>query len=193
MERARVYRLNLSIMKHFLLFITCLFFFQGIAQSKYYTKSGIITFESSVPAFEAVKAINKKVTTILKDDGSIASLVLMKGFRFKVALMEEHFNENYIESNSYPKATFSGKIADFSLKNLSHRNKEYTITGEFTLREITKKITITASIKTIKNHIHILASFQLNPKDFGINIPKIVRKKIAKQVDVFLEFNLKKK
>ena len=180
-------------MKHFILYIACLFFLQGLAQSKYYTKSGVIAFESSVPAFEEVKAINKKVTAILKDDGSIASLVLIKGFRFKVALMEEHFNENYIESNSFPKATFSGEIANFSLKDLSPKNKEYTITGDFTLREITKKITISAMIKTINNHIHILAAFKLNPKDFGISIPKIVRKKIAKQVDVSLEFDLQKK
>ncbi|MBL4905001.1 MAG: YceI family protein [Flavobacteriaceae bacterium] len=180
-------------MKRFLLYIACFFFLQGFAQSKYYTKSGAITFESSVPAFEAVKAINKKVTAILKDDGSIASLVLIKGFRFKVALMEEHFNENYIESSSLPKATFSGKIANFYLNDLSDKNKKYTITGEFTLREITKKITITATIKAIKNHIHLLASFKLNPKDFGINIPKIVRNKIAKEVDVYLEFDLKKK
>ncbi len=78
-----------------------------IAQSKYYTKSGSIDFEASVPSFEEVKAKNNTVTSILNTEtGEIAALALVKGFRFKVALMEEHFNENYAETHKFPKATF---------------------------------------------------------------------------------------
>src|SRR6187549_3993369 len=81
------------------------------AQDKMITKTGKVTFEASVPAFEEVKAKNETATCVLNPTtGEIASLALMKGFRFKIALMEEHFNENYIESDKYPKATFKGKI-----------------------------------------------------------------------------------
>src|SRR5688572_15543260 len=86
------------------------------AQDKLVTKNGKITFEASVPSFEEVKATNAASTFVLNPKtGEFASLALMKGFRFKVALMEEHFNENYIESDKFPKATFRGKIEGFDL------------------------------------------------------------------------------
>ena len=88
----------------------------SFAQTKMFTKSGKISFEASVPAFEEVKAKNESVTCVLNPStGEIASLALIKGFRFKVALMEEHFNENYIESDTYPKAIFKGKIDNFDV------------------------------------------------------------------------------
>ena len=163
---------------------------QSIAQEKYYTKSGSITFESSVPSFEEVKATNNKVTAIFKPEtGDIAALVLVKAFRFKIALMEEHFNENYAESNKYPKAKFSGKIKDYNLK----KNNEVIISGKLTFHGVTQQIEVPASIKKQNNSIQLTASFSLEPEDFGIHIPKIVRSKIAKKVDVTLSFTLNKK
>ena len=92
----------------------------GVSQEKMVSKSAKVIFEASVPSFEEVKAVNKNVTFVLNPaTGEIASLALMKGFQFKVALMEEHFNENYIESDQYPKAKFKGKIEGFDLQILS--------------------------------------------------------------------------
>jgi hypothetical protein len=166
---------------------------QLAAQEKYTTKSGSLTFESSVASFEEVKATNNKVSALLKDNGTIAALALMKGFRFKIALMEEHFNENFIESNSYPTAKFLGKINDFSINDLSQKNKKFLIEGELTVREITKKIRVTAHIKMIDNRIYIHADFKVNPTNFDIKIPAVIRKKIAKEVTVFIDFEFKKK
>ena len=79
----------------------------GFSQQKMIDKSGTITFEASVPTFEEVRAVNKSVTFVFNPKkGEITSLALMKGFRFKIALMEEHFNENYMETDDYPKAIF---------------------------------------------------------------------------------------
>mgnify|MGYP000038271939 CR=1 FL=1 len=98
--------------------LVLLFIFISInsfSQSKYYTKTGVVNFEASVPSFEEVKAHNKSVTAIFNSEtGEFAALVFVKGFRFKNALMEEHFNENYAESDQYPKATFKGKILNFT-------------------------------------------------------------------------------
>lgn len=163
------------------------------AQEKYYTKSGTITFESSVPSFEEVKATNTKVTAILKDDGTIASLALTKAFRFKIALMEEHFNENYMESSSFPKATFSGKIVNFTMDQLRPNEKEFRIKGTLTIRGISKNIELKSQIKRQENSISITSNFTAIPEDFGIKIPKIVRNKIAKKVDITFNFILKKK
>ena len=173
-----------------LLFLITISFF---AQEKYYTKSGTIEFESSVASFEEVKASNSKVTAILKDDGTFASLALTKAFRFKIALMEEHFNENYMESNTFPKATFSGKIANFSIDQLDSSEKEFTINGKLTVRGISKNIEVRSQIKKIDNKISIQSKFTVKPEDFGIEIPQIVRNKIAKMVDVSFNFELKKK
>jgi len=178
-----------NILFTFLVFLSL----QLVAQEKYVTKSGSLTFESSVASFEKVAAINNKVSAILKDDGNIAALVLIKGFRFKIALMEEHFNENFIESNSYPTAKFSGKILNFSINDLSQENKKFSMEGKLTLREITKKIKATAHVKKTDNRIYIHANFKLSPKDFDIKIPAVVRKKIAKEVAVSVDFELKKK
>ena len=72
----------------------------GFSQEKYLTKSGVLNFEASVEYFEEIKATNTNVTAILNtSNGQFAALALVKGFRFKNALMEEHFNENYAESD----------------------------------------------------------------------------------------------
>ncbi len=177
---------------HILLLFLC-FSLAGYGQDKYYTKSGNITFESSVPSFEEVKAINTKVTAILKEDGAIAALALNKAFGFKIALMEEHFNENYMESGKFPKATFSGKIIDFSIDKLTNEYKKFTLQGKLSIHGITKKTEIIAKVKKIVAAIHMSANFKIVPEDFGIEIPSIVRKKIAKEVDVFFTFKLEKK
>jgi hypothetical protein len=166
---------------------------QSFAQDKYYTKSGTIIFESSVPAFEEVKATNTKVTAILKSDGTFAVLALTKAFRFKIALMEEHFNENYMESTKFPKAKFAGKIIDFSINDLSETSKEYRIKGKLTLRGITKNITVKSTLKKANKVLHLTTDFEITPEDFGIEIPSIVRNKIAKKVDVLISFELRKK
>ncbi len=178
-------------MKSKILLIFLFFSLSFYAQEKYYTKSGTIIFESSVPAFEEVKASNTKVTAILKKEtGEIAALALVKAFRFKIALMEEHFNENYAESDKYPKASFSGKIKDYTTKSL---NAKVMIQGKLTFHGVTKNIEVPATISNKDDSIHLKASFSLKPEDFGIEIPKLVRKKIAERVDVRLDFELKKK
>ena len=117
-------------------------------QEKKITKTGSISFEASVPSFEEIKAKNNAVTCILNsNNGEIAVLALMKGFRFKIALMEEHFNENYIESSKFPKATFKGKIENFDETKLTSTLKDFTIKGKLELHGKSKDITSIAKIK----------------------------------------------
>ncbi|NNK27952.1 MAG: YceI family protein [Flavobacteriaceae bacterium] len=156
------------------------------AQDKYLTKSGSITFEASVPSFEEVKATNNSVTAILnKDNGEFAALALIKAFRFKNALMEEHFNENYAESDDFPKATFKGVL-----------NKESnSIDGELTFHGITKKLKdIEIKLKSPETNTIIMQGiFTVLVSDFDIKIPKIVSNKLSEKVNVNFEFVLIKK
>ena len=175
--------------------LVCLFIvisLSGFAQTKMITKTGKITFEASVPAFEEVKAKNESVTCILNPStGEIAALALIKSFRFKVALMEEHFNENYMESDTYPKATFKGKIQDFDFSKLTTTAKEYTIKGKLEMHGKIKDITIIATIKKSGDSVDIDSDFTLNTDDFAIDIPSVVSKKVSKKVAVKLDVTLK--
>ena len=164
----------------------------SFAQTKMITKTGKLTFEASVPAFEEVKAKNESATVVLNPStGEIASLALIKGFRFKVALMEEHFNENYMESDSYPKATFKGKIDNFDVSKLTATAKDYTIKGKLEMHGKSKEITIIASIKKSGVGIDIDSNFTVNTDDFGIDIPSVVSKKVSKKVAVKFGATLK--
>ena len=176
---------------------TLLYFFlllgaSTFAQQKYLTKTGQISFEASVPSFEEVAAKNNSVTAILNtENGEFAALVLVKAFRFKNALMEEHFNENYAESHLYPKATFKGKIKDFDLKQLKDT---YKISGELTFHGVTKPINnVTIKLKNTDGNITVLSSsFKLLPSDYNIKIPSIVKSKISDEVVTTIELLLVK-
>jgi len=182
-------------MKNLTYIIIILFSLNTFSQTKYITKTGMVGFEASVPSFEEVKASNNSVTAIInKESGEFASLVLINGFRFKNALMEEHFNENYAESDKFPKATFKGKIINFDFDKLTKNSKVFKINGSLTFHGKTKpleNIPINASIDG--DYIIISGTFDANAEDYGIEIPKIVRTKISKKIEVTFNFKLKKK
>lgn len=178
---------------HFFLLSFCLAFaFSMVGQEKYGTKNGTITFEASVPSFEEVKAKNTNVSAVLDaKSGKFAALALMKGFRFKVALMEEHFNENYIESSKYPKATFKGSIQDFDGSNISG-NEQYVIKGTLNLHGVDKSIEVPATLTTTDGKLQLTTQFVLRPEEFQIKIPSVVSNKIAEDVHVSVLFQLQK-
>ena len=169
-----------------------LFLFVGIinvSAQKYMTKTGSLKFEASVESFEEIAAENKNTSAILESaTGEIAVLTLVKGFRFKIALMEEHFNENYIESDKFPKATFKGKVEDFDVAKLSSASGMFKISGDLTLHGKTKKVTTNAKISKSGDKITITGNFEAKPEDFDIEIPKLVSKKVADKVKI--TFNL---
>ncbi len=163
------------------------------AQEKMTTKTGNISFEASVPSFEEVKGKNENATCVLVPaTGEFASLALIKGFRFKIALMEEHFNENYIQSDKYPKATFRGKIQGFDVNSLTVVAKDYTIKGKLELHGKSKEITAPAKIRKTESGIEIISNFSINSSDFDIEIPSVVASKVSKKVNVTTNFIVKK-
>ena len=108
--------------------------------------------------------------------------------------MVEHFNENYAESDKYPKATFKGKIANFSIENLSENPATFKISGALTFHGETKKLkNVPVEISMVNNLINISGSFVEKASNYDIEIPKIVSKKIADDIDVSFKFALKLK
>ena len=163
-------------------------------QSKYMTKSGSMSFEASQPSFEPIEATHSAVSALLNaDTGELAVLALVRGFRFPLALMEEHFNENYIESHQYPKTSFKGSILNFDSNALSNQPRTVQLTGELSIHGVTKPISVSATITQSDEQITLTSSFSIKTSDFGIKIPSLVRKQIDEnvQVEVSLPLQLK--
>ena len=162
------------------------------SQEKLISKNGKIVFEASVPSFEEVSAVNNEVSCILNlKNNEISSLAFLKSFRFKLALMEQHFNENYIESDRYPKAAFKGKIENLDINKLTDKPTEYNVKGKLELHGKSKKISFIANIKKIDNAVVIQSNFPLNADEFAIEIPSMVKNKVSNQINVTTEFVLK--
>ncbi|MGD1946385.1 MAG: YceI family protein [Croceivirga sp.] len=165
--------------------------FQLQAQ-KLVDRNGQVAFKASEALFEPVEAKNQSVTAVLDTQSNeIASLALMKGFRFKNSLMEEHFNENYIESETYPKATFKGQLKDFDITGVTNQPQQVRVDGKLELHGKEKAIETYLNIGKTGDVLIITGSFMVTPDDFDISIPSIVKNKIAKEVTISLDFNLK--
>ncbi|WP_237732372.1 YceI family protein [Flavobacterium sp. UGB4466] len=181
-----------SFLNFFIVLLTILINTDGFAQ-KVITKTGTIKFQATMPTYEEVAAENKSVSAILdQSTGDFAALVLIKGFRFKVALMEEHFNENYMESEKFSKATLKGKLEDFDSSKITNTPKNFTLKGDLTIHGKTKPIAVSIKISKAANGLSTVGSFEVKPEDFDIEIPSLVRKKIADKIKISYNFLLVK-
>jgi polyisoprenoid-binding protein YceI len=156
-----------------------------INAQKYITKNGHISFYSHTPV-EEIKGDNNQVAAVLDiSTGDVVFQVLIKSFHFDSALLEEHFNENYMESDKYPKSVFKGKISDLSLVNFSKNGTyEVTVEGDLTIRDVTNKIRTKGTLEVVPGGINANSKFNLSPEDYKINIPGVVREKINKNMEV---------
>jgi polyisoprenoid-binding protein YceI len=165
-----------------------------VSSQKMITRSGEIKFEASMPAFEEIAAKNNTVSAIFdKSTGEIAVLALVKAFRFKVPLMEEHFNENYLESDKYPKATFKGKVINFDASKLTSGKMSFDVEGDLTIHGITKKIKSKMNFTTSGSKLIATSSFKVKTADYSIKIPSVVKSKIAESVNIDLKLELENK
>ena len=174
-----------EIMKKNLLIPMLLASFIIFSQEKMITKSGTIIFDASFPSFDEVKGTNSNVTFVLNPaTGEIASLAIMKGFLFKIALMEEHFNESYMETDQYPKAIFRGQIEGFDASRLTEDFKDYIIKGKLELHGKTKDINANAKIRKVGPRITLFSNFSVNTSDFSVAVPTLIKYKLASEVNI---------
>ena len=182
-------------MKKIMFFIIFLFAITVVsnAQKIFYTKSGYVGFFSSTP-LENIDARNNQVVSFLKTgDGSLNFGLLVKSFKFKNALMEEHFNENYAESDKYPKAKFKGKILNIDEIDFDKPGK-YTakVEGKLTFHGVTNPIKLDdVQLEVDGVEVKGKATFKVKPEDYNIKIPSVVRGKIAKEITVKVDMDYK--
>lgn len=152
---------------------------------KYYTKNGNISFFSKT-SMEDIKADNNQVMSVVNiQTGELQFSVLNKGFHFEKALMEEHFNENYMESNKYPKSSFKGMVADIGKVNFATDGTyPVSVTGDLTIHGVTKKVATTGKFIVKGGKITGNAVFSVAVADYKIEVPKLVENNIAKNIEV---------
>ncbi len=160
---------------------------------KYITKNGKITFFSDAPS-EKIEAHNNQVNTAMDiSTGDLVFKVLMKSFEFENALMQEHFNENYVESDKFPNATFKGKVTNLSEINFTKNGKyKAMVEGDLTIHGVTKKVKQTGIFEIKDGKIISNAKFSIAIKDYNIKIPNTVLKNIAENVDITVNVSLDK-
>ncbi|MCX6325654.1 MAG: YceI family protein [Bacteroidia bacterium] len=172
-------------MKRLFLLLFFLNIFFAVNAQKYMTKNGFIGFFSHTP-MEDIKGDNNQVAGVLDiSTGDMVFQALIKSFHFDRALMEEHFNENYMESDKFPKSSFKGKITNLSSVNFS-KNGTYDVTveGDLTIHDVTNKISSKGTVEVVSGGINASSKFNIVPEDYKINIPGVVREKINKNLEV---------
>jgi polyisoprenoid-binding protein YceI len=149
------------------------------------TKNGYIGFYSHTP-IEDIKADNNQVAGVIDaSTGEMVFQVLIKSFHFEKALMEEHFNENYMESEKFPKSVFKGKITNLSSVDFTKPGKyDVTVEGDLNMHDVTNRVTVKGTIEVVAGGVNASSKFNIIPEDYKINIPGVVRNNIAKNLEV---------
>ncbi|MFC6876519.1 YceI family protein [Flavobacterium myungsuense] len=181
-------------MKKVALLTICFFVVSLVFSQKMITRSGEIKFDASMPDLVEIAATNNTVSCIFDEaTGDFVALALIKAFKFKAPLMEEHFNENYMESSKFPKATFKGKVLNFSASKLSATKTSYDIEGDLTIHGVTKKIKTKISLILNARKITATSAFSVKAADYKIDIPNLVKEKFAENIKITLNFVLEEK
>ena len=162
-----------------------LFISAGLSAQIFMTRTGQVSFFSKT-SVENIDAVNNEATSLLNSTtGEMVFAVLIKSFHFERALMEEHFNENYMESTKYPKATFKGKITNLAKIDFKKDgNYEAVVEGELTLHDVMHKTTTTGTITIANGKVSATATFNIKLADYRVEIPALVADKLSKTVDV---------
>ena len=164
---------------------------QICAAQKYICKNGTTSFFSATPV-ENIEAISNETSSAYDTKtGDLVVVLPIKSFKFEKSLMQEHFNENYMESDKYPKAFLKGNIVDAN--NVDYKKDgtyKVTAKGKLTIHNVTKDVSVPGTLTVKNGKISIDAKFKVRCADYNIKIPKIVMVKIAEEIEVSISNTL---
>jgi polyisoprenoid-binding protein YceI len=168
-------------------------FFLGISSTawaqKFAAESSYVLFYSHA-AIEDIKAENKKSSSMFNTStGDVVFAIPNQDFQFQKSLMQEHFNEKYMETEKYPRATFQGKISGFDEKATGTQNA--TAKGKMTIHGVTRDVEIPGTMEMVDNKITLKSKFIIVLVDYKVQRPQLLWKNIAEQVEVTIEFTYK--
>lgn len=167
-------------------FIISLMHHTDDVKAVFFTKNAELTLFSEAP-MENIEAVSKSAYGIINSNtGEIQFGVSIRSFRFRKALMQEHFNENYMESDKFPTAKFKGKLS--SPIDIT-REGEYQLiaSGDLEVHGVTKKRSFSGTIKVLNGRVEINSIFEVKCQDHNIKIPTLVFKNIAETLKITLK------
>ena len=164
------------------------FVFDATAQ-KFTADKSYIKFYSHA-TIEDIAAENTKASSIFNEaNGDVVFSIPIKEFEFEKSLMKEHFNEKYMETEQFPKATFQGKISGYQ-PSVSGEQKA-TAAGKMTIHGVTQDVQIPGTMINSNGVLTMKAKFMIKLVDYKVKIPQLLWKNIAEEVEVTVEFNYK--
>jgi hypothetical protein len=152
---------------------------------RYFAEKSMISFFSD-GVVEDINAKNGKVTSIFDVKGDIAFLMSIKDFEFEKKLMQVHFNEKYMESEKYPKASFQGKIVGFDVSVSGVQ--QVKAVGKLSIHGVTHDIEAPGTIEVKGGLLQVQSKFKVKLADYNIRVPQIIWKNIAQQVEISVDF-----
>jgi len=163
----------------------------SFGQGKFYTKTGKVSFISKAP-LEEIEGKNKTVTAVVDSKtGAMQFAIQMKGFEFEKQLMQQHFNENYVESDKYPKAEFKGTITNNPAINYSKDGSYPTrVKGKLTIHGVSKDVETTGTLKINGGKIDANSTFNVLISDYNIKIPAVVKDKVSNTIKITVDCDL---
>jgi len=180
-------------MKNYLLIIlTCVLFFVFEATGQtYITRNGTIRFFSEAP-LENIEAVNRQVNSALDTEtGEFVFRVVMRSFSFEKALMQQHFNDNFVESHKYPNATFQGQILEIGDIDFTGEGEyEVTVEGDLTIKDVTRFISEKGVLRISGGNVTGESKFIVRPEEYNITIPSRFARNISEEIEVTVNVNL---
>jgi polyisoprenoid-binding protein YceI len=176
-------------MKKYILVLFVLLSINALGQ-KMISRTSEIKFDATVPgASDMVAAIDNSVSAVLdKATGDFVVQSMVKSFKFKSPLMQEHFNENYMESDTFPKATFKGKIVNYDQKSGT-----YDVEGDLTIHGVSNKVKTKMAVTSSDSKVSVSGSFVVKLKDYKIEVPSLAKKTLAETAKLSLKIEVLKK
>ncbi len=178
--------------RYFLLTLLSLVIMHAAVAQVYLTRNGTIRFFSEAP-LENIEAVNRQVMSALNTEtGEFVFRLPIRSFTFEKALMQEHFNDNFMESHHYPNASFQGLVKEVESIDFSvPRPYNVVVEGELTIKDVTKTIRESGILTVKEGLIEGEAVFVIRPEDYNINIPRRFVRNIASEIEVFVEVSLR--
>jgi polyisoprenoid-binding protein YceI len=173
-------------MKKIIILLLISLCFNAVGQ-KMISRTGEIKFDATVPgSLDVVSASDNTVSAVLdKATGDFVVQSMVKSFKFKSPLMQEHFNENYMESDKFPKATFKGKIVKYDQKSGT-----YDVEGDITLHGVTNKVKTKVTVASSDSKVSIAGAFSVKLNDYKIEIPSLAKKALAETAKISFKIDV---
>lgn len=158
----------------------------------YFSRNATIRFFSEAP-LENIEATNQQVSCALNTQtGELAFRVLIRSFSFDKALMQEHFNDNFMHTHEYPNAIFEGQIEQFDEIDFETDGMHHVmVSGKLTIKDVTREIRESGTLEIIDNEIRAHSVFMVEPEAYNIEIPRRFVRNIAREIEVRVDATLR--